>query len=264
MPFPPSARVLYKRNPLKEVICQLRFPPVLEIASEPPTKFQNRVRKTYPLYEEENPQIPAEMGDMGRQLGIRLGSEGTAYKFLTEDSQRFISLSSGYVAVTDHSYKRWESFRDEVELACSALQIHEPAFYTRVGLRYRDVIDRREIGMESSPWEVLLRPDLIGLVGLPEVAGTLDSIKNEASIKIDDVPGGEVTLRHGYVTTPDGGRDTYIIDVDLYTGERSRCDDVLGILDVFHDISGNLFRWAISPELHSALGPTEIGEGPGV
>jgi len=264
MPFPSSNRVIYSRNPLKEVICQLRFPPILEIASEAPATFQNAVRKKYPLYEkEEAQQVPVEMGEIAKQLGALQGPEGIAHKFLTADSQRVIGLCTGYVSLSDREYRQWEEFREEVELACSALSAHDPAFFTRVGLRYRDVIDRREVGLEARPWEALLQRDLIGLVAVQDVVGTLDSCKNEASIGIEGVKGGEVALRHGFVTDDDGGRDTYVIDVDLYTGERTSCDEVLGILDVFHNISGNLFRWAITPELHDALGPTEIATGSG-
>ena len=52
MPFPDSERVIYQRNPLLEVICQLRFPSILRIDSEAPAVFQERVRKEYPMYQE--------------------------------------------------------------------------------------------------------------------------------------------------------------------------------------------------------------------
>ena len=51
MPFPESERVVFRRNTLAEVICQLRFPPILEIAAKDPAAFQEQIRAEYPLYQ---------------------------------------------------------------------------------------------------------------------------------------------------------------------------------------------------------------------
>ncbi len=60
MPFPSANRVIFKRNPLKEVICQLRFPPILKIDSEIPANFQDLIRNEFPKYKEtgEQREIP--------------------------------------------------------------------------------------------------------------------------------------------------------------------------------------------------------------
>ena len=38
--FSNEPRVIYRRNQLGEVICQLRFPEILAIAAKPPVDFQ--------------------------------------------------------------------------------------------------------------------------------------------------------------------------------------------------------------------------------
>ena len=50
-------RCHYRRNPLGEVICQLRFPEILAISANPPVAFQEAIRDDYPqfLRKEENP-----------------------------------------------------------------------------------------------------------------------------------------------------------------------------------------------------------------
>ena len=52
MPFPEVERVIYARNPLDQVVCQLRFPPILKIDAEIPAGFQDRVREDYPNFSE--------------------------------------------------------------------------------------------------------------------------------------------------------------------------------------------------------------------
>jgi len=259
MPFPPSDRVIYSKNPLKEVICQLRFPTILEIGSEPPALFQKKIRATYPLYEKEEAHLPKEIAEILAQFPILKPSEGISHKFLTTDSNRFISLAPGFVALTDYKYQRWEQFRRELAFAQTSLEeVYQPAFYSRIGLRYKDVIDKEEIGLSNEPWDSLLNSPLIGLLGAPNIGSQVRTIQTEASIKIDEVLGGFATLRHGLGLLPQSEKPVYVIDVDLYTNERSRSNDIPSILDRFNRIAGNLFRWAISPKLHQALEPRAI------
>lgn len=57
MPFPPTPRVRYELNPIQEVICQLRYPPILRIGAEAPAAFQEVIRKDYPLYSSVRPEL---------------------------------------------------------------------------------------------------------------------------------------------------------------------------------------------------------------
>lgn len=261
MPFPESQRVVYKNNPLAEVICQLRFPTILEIGSEDPAGFQKRIRSRYPLYARDEPgaRMPREISEIVAQLRLPIGTERTTHKFLTEDSNRFVSLANDFIAVTEKQYSRWEHFRDEIGVAQAALeQVYQPSFYSRVGLRYQDIIDKTKLGLGSEPWESLVSPSIIGVLGAPEVGGRVQEIRTEARIALDEVAGGFVTLRHGLVESSPNGGQAYRIDADFFTQERSDAEHVLGILDTFNRLAGNLFRWAISARLRDALEPLEI------
>lgn len=259
MSFPESKRVLYSKNPLEEVICQLRFPPILEISSRPPAAFQNKIRSQYPLYEKEEPSLPKGMAELLSDLPIPKLSESVTHKFLTADSDRFISLTPNFLALTDHKYTRWERFRSAFSTAQASLEeIYQPAFYTRIGLRYRDIIHKEKIGLDNEPWSNLLNTPLIGLLGDPAVSDEVQTIQTVATIKLKEISGGVTTLRHGLGISPETNKQFYFIDVDLFTMERSACDAVSSVLDQFNKIVGNLFRWAIHPKLHDALGPTEL------
>ena len=50
MPFPDATRVIFDANPLDEVICQVKFPPILRIETDP-AAFQDQIRAEYPNYE---------------------------------------------------------------------------------------------------------------------------------------------------------------------------------------------------------------------
>ena len=40
--------------------------------------------------------------------------------------------------------------------------IYEPAFYSRIGLRYVDSVDRAALGMQNTPWSELLNQVILG------------------------------------------------------------------------------------------------------
>ena len=65
MAFPPSDRVVFEENTIEEVICQLRFPPILAIVSDVPAAFQERVREKYPLYKQEDPEMWRDFAPYG-------------------------------------------------------------------------------------------------------------------------------------------------------------------------------------------------------
>lgn len=52
MSFEENQRVRYRKSPLKEVICQLRFPADLSISVQPPIEFQSKIRELFPNYAE--------------------------------------------------------------------------------------------------------------------------------------------------------------------------------------------------------------------
>jgi uncharacterized protein (TIGR04255 family) len=88
MPFPESRRVIYDKNPLTEVISQLRFPTVLAIEAEIPAAFQERIRFDYPMFDDGSGVGPAELvpQEIARLLGSSFGiSAPKVYAFTTSD-----------------------------------------------------------------------------------------------------------------------------------------------------------------------------------
>ena len=49
--FSQEPRQIYQRNPLAEVICQLRFPEILSIGANLPVDFQEAIRDEFPQYQ---------------------------------------------------------------------------------------------------------------------------------------------------------------------------------------------------------------------
>jgi uncharacterized protein (TIGR04255 family) len=261
MPFPSSPRVIFQRNPLAEVVCELRFPPILRIASELPAAFQERIRQAYPNFQQPaglmNPvqfQTPPGVGfTVGPSLNI--GWPQPSFVFADEHQTRTLTLSQESFSIAERDYREWGIFREEIESLKGHLEdVYQPPFYTRVGLRYQDLIDRDELGLSDVSWADLLNPAFAGLLGAEtQVSQDVQRITSVAELLVPEVPGGRVRVQHGLIEAPAPIR--YAIDSDFSVAERSDLAEVLPRLDAFSAHAGNLFRWAVSDRLLTALQP---------
>ena len=266
MPFPRSLREIYSANPLEQVICQLRYPAILKISTSSPAQFQDAIRNTYPLYEAQKPTnvqtpdgFPKEIADLIAAVPFPPDMQLAEHHFLTESRARQISLTQNFIAVSERQYTRWEKFREEIKAAEQVLrESYVPAFYNRVGLRYIDVLDKRKLGLANTPWSELFNSSLIGMLGDGRIAEDVQEVQVVSLLRIPDVENGKVRLRHGLTKSESNGEQVYVIDADFYTDRRSESDEVFSALDKFNRWGGDLFRWATSDRLRTALGPARI------
>lgn len=140
MPFPPSERVIFERNPLAEVVCELRFPPILRIAAQIPAPFQERIRGTYPVFAQMPFNtfggFPAQAGGVppntlmfGTMPNVGAWQGAPTFVFTTADEKRRITLTQESVSLAERDYTRWETFRDELESLQRELEDeYQPAF----------------------------------------------------------------------------------------------------------------------------------------
>lgn len=142
MPFPEVTRVLYRKNPLDQVICQLRFPTILRIDAEIPAQFQERVRRDFPHFSETSElRVPVPL-DLQEQIPpealrqVLQPSGNKNYGFSSEDGQWRINLTRTFIALTTKEYQRWERFKERLEIPLNALiSVYSPDYFSRVGLR---------------------------------------------------------------------------------------------------------------------------------
>jgi uncharacterized protein (TIGR04255 family) len=265
MPFPETRRVIYKRNPLDEVICQLRFPPILKIDKELPADFQDRVRRSFPNYAEKGEwklQFPAELeGQIPSEIMSQaLQSTATKnYEFKSEDGSWKINLTRTFVGLTTSNYHRWEEFTEMLALPMSALlEFYPPEHFTRIGLRYVNIIRRSRLEMPDRPWSALIKPHILGILAAPRIGESVRNFESQYEVGLSDGEGG-VRIRTGLVQASDNEEICYKIDNDFFAGKRLEVGQVAtNKLNFLNSRSGRLFRWAITDALHEAMEPVEV------
>lgn len=264
MPFPKSKRVIFTKNPLEEVICQFRYPTILKIDSELPAEFQERIRGEYPHFTERSDLrlfIPKEISDQLPQEAINSISSSSnqkTYEFTTEDKMWTISLTNHFLALTSRKYRRWEEYKTHLIKPFEALlSVYSPHYFSRIGLRYKDVIKRSELGLEDIPWNKLLKPHIAGILVEQNVIKSIKSTAHRTEIQLDD-PRCLVRLQHGFMEDKEIQEIYYLIDSDFFTEEKIMTEDALTQLDYFNERGSRLIQWCITDVLHKAMEPQQL------
>ena len=255
-PFPPSARVIYRENPLVDVTCHLRFTPVLKIESERPAAFQEDIREALPLFREKPlmpsfpPQMPSQMAAViTQQLGLQ--GKRIGYEFASSDDHWVVTLTMDSLSLSSRRYPTWEEFKTKLAGPLQSLSArYKPAFFVRIGLRYQNLIHRSKLGLKDVPWAELLKPQISGLMAVTNVAAA----QSTALIKFEGER-GQVKIVHGLVQNAEDQQECYLIDSDFFTDRRIEFNDAIEQLNFFNSQSGLLFRWCITEKLHLAMGP---------
>ncbi len=258
MPFPESERVIFNHNPLEEVICQLQFPTILRIERELPSEYQESLRQDYPIYTESRPDAPEfQLGEAGSGGGqaVRLISRTPSHAFHTEQKDWTITLAKEFIAISTRCYGEWDEFKHRLEEAVGAfVGLYEPAYYSRIGLRYRDVVQRSQLGLKDVPWRDLLKPAIAGELLAPELDEIVTHAARQLTVALEP-SGRQVNLRHGLATNAQANERVFVFDADFFVEGKTEVQDASESLLYFNQQAGRLFRWCITPRLHDAMEP---------
>jgi uncharacterized protein (TIGR04255 family) len=260
MTFPDSPRVIYKQNVLVEVICQLRFPPILKIETEPPATFQEKIRQDYPLMQESPTDQPSLPPAIAKMIGQAVPGffQGQVYNFQSEDEKWKVAITREFLAVSTTHYTRWEEFRSRLQVAVEALRVsYEPSFFVRIGLRYRDIIRKSMPGLGRLDWSKLLRTHILGELSSPRISKAIQHAVRDVLISLNGDE-GQVRVLHGLIKEQNEKEHSYSIDSDFFYEGRTEITDAFKRLDSFNREAGRLFRWCITPLLQRHLGPTRL------
>lgn len=230
---PEAKPTSYGRNFVTMAVCEVRFPTLLELETQPPVEIQAALRKDYPFYE------PAH--DVSFQPG-GLGQEAV-YTLQSKDHRWQVTLKPSALAVGSKHYSGFDELKERVAKVLHAtLKLLDTDFFTRVGLRYQNAIPTSKHGLEG--W---VNPALIGLLSA-DVLGDVDRCMQDVRGRTDV---GGYTLRHGLIAESKGD---YILDLDLYA-ENVEAKDTAPLVEHMHTLCYSVFHWALGPKALEYLGP---------
>lgn len=263
MLFAPYERVHYARSPLVEVICQLRFPTILSIGANEPAAFQEAVRRDFPRYAVRQEQLPPRVVKRGNATALEPQKPIPNYSFVSEDGRWKLNLTQNFIALSTLSYQRWEDFAVRLDKHLAQfIQIYQPAYFERIGLRYVNAVSRQRLGLEGQLWDDLIQSQYIGILGEPDVE---ESEIAKCSLEVDTplVGGYRMKLRTGPGLVGVGKTDKevkFVLDADFSTAGKMTAEAVPEKLERMHRFAVCFFQGAITKELHEAMGPTPMAD----
>ena len=262
MPFPISERVQYRHNPIRTVVCQLRFPTILKVEAFSPVEFQEAIRSVFPKFKKSSllsgVQIPAEMENaIPVEMKQFLSQEGGGVEFSSLDDKKTVSLNNDSLSLTTSEYAGWEEFVGDFRGPLDALvQVYGPDTFTRIGLRYQNVILLSELELPGVKWSELINPQLAGVLADEVVGDSVDNCLQMVTFRLKDGT-GYARIQHGLGTEENRQEEAYLIDCDFYVDQPQEVGNALNILGQFNQRSGHFFRWSIQKRLHEAMGSKE-------
>ena len=255
-------RCRYGANQLAEVICQFYFPEILSIAEKPPVEFQEHIREQYPRFQRRM-EIPVPK-ITGRPGQFRMENQpgNINCQFATADDVWRVNLTSRFIALSCSCYTSWEEFAAHLDKPLAAfIQTYRPAFYQRVGLRYRNVISRQALGLDGKNFSELIAPCYLGPLteaDVNEAAATRCTLDLEMPVR----GGCRMQLHAGPAKVRQKDKadqeTKYIFDQDLYIAGNIPVHLSAAALNTLHSQAWSIFRGAITDTLHNAMAPEEV------
>ncbi len=260
--FSNEARCILEKNSLLEVICQLRYPEILKIEANVPADFQETIRTDYPQYNKNIEQLPPQVVN-GKPV-----PQGTVnnYQFISEDGKWKISLTKGFIALSTHGYTRWEEFARRLDQVLAAfIKTYEPAYFSRVGLRYINAFNRKTLGLEDCAWRDLITGGYLGLMG-DEDAQERAFVKNEQNVHAAMPGGAKANIKCGPGTVRKVNNKTgetaqesvFMLDLDLFMDGKTPINHAVPALNIVHGNADSLFRGAVTDTLLDAMQPAVV------
>ena len=254
MDFQDFDRVTYDKHQLIEVLFQIRFPRELQVETKLPSDFQNDIKYCFPLLETKT-ELSLIINPSN--LLPNVGEKRATYDFLSVGRDWKLALNSEFIALTTNNYTNWQEFSEKSDIAIKAIiNNYEPQLFTRIGLRYKGVIRKNELGLDDVEWKELISEPILGILfHLPDPQyENVSSYESRIAFKVDDI---NVSLECGYVFNQETNYDGFLIDIDLYKEEEVQTDarSSLEELESFHKLEWKIFRWCITDRLHAAMQP---------
>lgn len=262
MPFPESRRVSYAKNQLDKVICQLRFPPILKIDSEPPAAFQDVIRKDYPMYVEKTTTqhgITISLNPHQQEIKRIINQPGMKnYEFRSPDNGFQINLTQTFLSLSTNKYVSWEDFLGKFQTIYNEfINLYSPPFFMRIGLMYIDIIDRAVLGLNNTNWKELIKPHFLGLLAEIDETRVTTFTNNYVISLIDNESFLNLSTSFVYKAAQTSGK-CFMISSDFNTPKRIECANVFDKLNFLHTRASRLIQWVITDKLHNAMEPKDL------
>ena len=253
-------RYIYKKNPLVEVILQLRFPKILSLNSIEPAEYQDKIRSQFPIYQlqvEQENQVMIQNDGKTVIPSVVNSAANKNHNFISDDGFWKINLTSSYISISTLKYTRWEELLEKFENPYKQfVELYKPSFFERIGLRYVDAFNKKNLNLDNKPWKDLIKEHLLGSLSI-EDESKIKSFSMNEEYRLEE-ENCFMRIQTGLGSVNQSKEVSFILDCDLYKLGKTMIDDVEEVEKILHDNSTKFIQNAIKQELHTAMEPEDL------
>jgi uncharacterized protein (TIGR04255 family) len=235
------------RSPLTEVVCQVRFPPILKIPETKPVDFQEQVRERFPEFEtEQRVMFQVDISSGGQLPPAGPHPVSKVYKFVSPRRRAStVILAENFFALSTTRYIVWEEFAKDLALVTSAfMAVYKPAYSDRIGLRYVNVLDPERLALSSLSEVVDLVQPALTCAFQTTAWQEPEEMINHLLLEDGDA---RLALRYGIVEKDE--KASFALDFDYFQeNQELPLIDVVARCTHFHAVIYDAFRWSIKDE----------------
>jgi uncharacterized protein (TIGR04255 family) len=267
-----SERVVYAHNPLAEVVCQVQFDALPALTQAEVAALQARFSTDmgHSVYQvEELTQVEYQVTFDGTAPAFSQQAlpANKIHHFLSADGFWRVSFCATFMALTCLKYSKWEEFRPVFFNAIDCFgDVLKTARVSRVGLRYKDVIEREPLGLAGVAWHELIKPFMLGPLNPDALADEQTLTENDIGSLVSQyvlhLESCKLLLQSSLLMSLDGQRKAFLIDMDFFNDHAPALEQtitnrasLIDQLNILHGHAGDLFRRCIKEKLHDALRP---------
>ena len=261
MNFKEVKRVEYQHNTLFNVVFQARFPEIMKIPQEAPVDFQDIVRKAG--YPESGSNIPILPSHIPKELEEMIATD-KEFHFFSPEKDWQVSLGKNFIALACvGNYSNYADFRGRLGKVLQTFhESYEPSYFTRIGLRYRNIVNRTFLPHITKEVETFI-PNHVFPELTTSIVADIETLEKKSQFN-DGTVRATVVQVLSKVSGRFGQRrltneKSYIIDVDCFSESRiGGINDVLTRCDIFKRLNWNIFQWSITDDLRDAMGRSQL------
>lgn len=254
--LPDEQDVHLKNAPVKEVICQLSFPPIVKLGLSIDPAFQDEIRDNYPLYERLINDIVVN-DQMVQQM--KFPSDQLNHSLSNMDRNEKINIEQNFFAFSTTAYSTWDDFYPKVIKYFGIFAKHySPAAFLRTGLRYVNLFTSDIIpDLKIRPLQDFFQQEFLGPVG-PKTIDNPYLSAFSSTFKIHDAQ--DIQIRYGIgikpeeAVLPDDKKNKFFyVDIDVSTRSVNEIAALSPILAEAHRLAHSALRWVVKDETVSLL-----------
>lgn len=239
--FPHAQEIKLNNPPLKEVICQVRFPLILKIQRELPESFQEQVREYFPNVKLESGIFVELPGLEPEPKGARI--QPTIYRFNDLSNTTSISIAPDFYALSTTSYTTWHDFQEKLFILKKAFnETYQQEYVNRIGLRFINSFNFKNTHTASlKELLALFQPSLVASI-------QTDCWQQPALLhqQIHLIANDDEKLTLQIIFRTENEQPEIVLDLDYFSEQTRTRPDIPILLTRFHDALYDAFRWCVT------------------